>query len=76
MVPPLDIRKSRYLNLVLYIELTIYVRFGQSSDCLYICNGGENFIKTQLYFRMFGVTIADNKHIGIVENTFFKCPSI
>lgn len=76
MAPPLGIRKSRSLKPVLRIGLTMYVRFGQSSGYLYIRNGRENFSKTRMYSRMFGITMADNRHIRIVENTFFKCPSI
>lgn len=46
MVSSFSIKKSRFLNLVLNIGLTIYIRFDQSSSCLYIRNGGENFNKT------------------------------
>ena len=72
----LSIRKSRSLNLVLHIKLTMDVKFGRSSSYLYIRNGGKNSSETLIYSRMFGVTVADNKQIRIVENISFKYASI
>ena len=54
----------------------MYVRFGQSSGCLYIRDGGESFSETWLYFKMISVTVVNNRYIGIVGNISFKCPSI
>lgn len=52
------------------------VGFGQLSGCLYIRDGGKSFSETWIYSKIFGITMADNKQIGMAENTFFKCPSI
>lgn len=76
MTFPLSIKKSRFLNLVLYFKLTIYIRFDHSCDYLYICNGRKSFSETQMYSRMFGVIVANNRHIKMVGNTSFKYPNI
>lgn len=54
----------------------MYVRFGQSSSCLYIRDSGESFSETQIEFRIFGIIVMDNRYIKIVENISFKCSSI
>ena len=76
MSPPLNIKKSRFLNLVLRIRLTIYIRYKQLSDCQYICNGRKNFDETWIYFKRFGIIVMDNKYIKIMENISLKYLSI
>lgn len=72
IVSLLDITKSISLNPVIDIRLTIYIRFNWLSSYLYIYNGRKSFNKTQIYFRVFSVTVADNRHMKIVENISFK----
>ena len=76
MAPLLGMRKSRSLNPVLRIGLTMHVKFDQLNDCLYIRDGKKSFSKTWMYSRMLNVIMADNRQIRIIENISLKCPSI
>lgn len=55
---PLGIANVRSPKPDFFIDEIIYMKFDQSSGCLYMHDGGKSFKNMRIYSRTFGVIVA------------------